>query len=125
MGSSSGIRRFEDLIVWEKAQNLGEDIYKLTTKGPISSDFSLKDQIRRAVLSISSNIAEGQGRFSKKEFRHYLAIANGSTYEVISLIHFTRKVGYLSQSDVKDILDKCSEVSRMLKGLRKSLDEKK
>ncbi len=122
MGSSSAIRRFEDLNVWQKAQYLGEIIYKRTSTGHIKNDFSLKDQIRRAVLSISSNIAEGQGRFSKKEFRHYLAIANGSTYEVISLIHFARKIGYLSPSDAKDILDKCSEVSRMLKGLRKSLE---
>lgn len=61
--------------------------------------------------------------FSKKEFRHYLSIANGSTYEVISLIHIAHKIGYLTLAETEDIIEKCSEISRMLKGLRKSLEK--
>ena len=117
----SVIRRFEDLNVWVRAQELGEIIFELTATNPFAKAFSLKDQARRAVLSISSNIAEGQGRFSKKEFRHYLSIANGSTYEVISLTHFARRTGHLSDFNAEDILGRCSEISRMIKGLRNSI----
>lgn len=124
MGSSTAIRRFEDLNVWVKAQDLGEIIFKLSATYPFSKEFSLKDQIRRAALSISSNIAEGQGSFSRKEFRYYLSVANGSTYEVISLIHFAKKTGYVSVCDVEDIHSGCSEISRMLKGLGKNLNGK-
>jgi four helix bundle protein len=121
MEASNRKGRFEDLLVWNKAQNLGQFIYELTATGNLAKDFSLKDQIRRAVLSISSNIAEGQGRYSNKEFRRYLAIANGSTYEVISLIRFAQGVGHMTQIEADRVIEKCSEISRMIKGLRNSI----
>lgn len=112
---------FEELHVWQKAQALGLFIYELTATGYLSRDFSLKDQIRWAALSISSNIAEGQGRYSNKEFRRFLSIANGSTYEVISLIQFSNKIGYLDKTEADIIIENCSEISRMIKGLRNSI----
>ena len=113
--------RFEDLHVWKKAQALGQLIYELTATGNLVRDFSLKDQIRRAVLSISSNIAEGQGRYSNKEFRRYLSISNGSTYEVISLTRFAHGVGHITRIKAEDVVERCSEISRMIKGLRNSI----
>ena len=113
--------RFEDLHVWKKAQALGQLIYELTATGNLTRDFSLKDQIRRAALSISSNIAEGQGRYSNKEFRNYLSIANDSTYEVISLTRFAHGVGHITHIEAEEVVERCSEISRMIKGLRNSI----
>ena len=114
--------RFENLVVWQKAQDLALVVYKQTSVGPFAKDYVLCNQIRRAAISIFSNIAEGKGRFSRKENRHFLAIANGSTYEVISQIHFAEKLGYMTEIEAKKLLDRCSEISRMLKGLRNSIN---
>jgi four helix bundle protein len=121
MSSSERHGRFEDLIVWQKAQDLGVMIYSTSGDGLFAKDHGIKNQIRRASLSVSSNIAEGQGKYSNKEFRNYLAIANGSVYEVISLIHFAEKLKLVSQVEAMTIISKCSEVSKMIKGLRNSL----
>ena len=121
MESSHKIKRFEDLHVWQKAQDVGEIVYQLSMCGALAKDFTMKDQLRRAALSISSNIAEGQGRLGPKEFRYFLSIANGSAYEVISIIRFSKKIGYLSPSNAEKIIEMCSEISRMIKGLRKSI----
>ena len=121
MSSSEKHGRFEDLIVWQKAQDLGVMIYSTSGKGQFAKDYGIKNQIRRAGLSISSNIAEGQGKYSNKEFRNYLSIANGSVYEVISLIHFAEKLGFISKAEALNVLSKCSEISKMIKGLRNSL----
>jgi len=121
MHSKSKIRRFEDLLVWQKAKELGLLVYGVSGTGEFGKDYAIKNQIRRAVISISSNIAEGQGRMGPKSFSNYLSIANGSTYEVISQIHFARDLGYLTPIEAEEILARCSEVSRMVKGLRNSL----
>jgi len=112
--------RFENLIVWQKAQRLALLIYEKSATGPFAKDYPLKGQIRRAAISIFSNIAEGQGRFSPKEYRHYLSISNGSVYELISQVHFARKLGYLTAAESEAILNLCSETSKMIKGLRNS-----
>jgi four helix bundle protein len=104
--------------VWQKAQDLGVLIYTTSGKSPFSQDCGVKKQVRRACLSISTNIAEGQGRYSKKEFRNYLSIANGSVYEVISSIYFAERLGFVTREELSTIISKCSEISRMIKGLR-------
>jgi four helix bundle protein len=115
--------RFENLVVWQKAQKLGRLIYEISSTGSLAKDFALKNQMRRAVISIFSNIAEGQGRFSTKEYLHYLSIANGSTYELISQVHFARELGFIEDQESSNIVGLCNEVSLMIKALRKSRAE--
>lgn len=119
MQPNSMTTRFEKLNVWKKAKNLSVEIYRLTSIEPFSKDWSLKDQIRKAAISIPSNIAEGQGRFGKREFQNYLSIANGSTYEVMTQIHIARDPGYITPMEAADLIGRYTEVSKMIKGLRK------
>lgn len=105
---------YKKLIVWQKALTLTIKVYKLTKKLPKEERFSLTDQLRRAAVSIPSNIAEGSGRMSVKEQAHFMSIALGSVYEVETQLIICTEVDYLSQDDVKDIFDLSSEVTRML-----------
>ena len=125
MKAHSETTRFEKLQVWVKAKDLSLEIYRLSSAGPFSKDWSLKDQIRKAAVSVPSNIAEGQGRFSKKEFMNYLSIANGSIYEIITQLHIARELEYITPIEATDLIGRASEISRMIKGLRKrqSLDK--
>ena len=118
MDSQSEIQRFEDLVVWKKAMNLSALVYRITQGNGLSKDWGLRDQLGRAAVSIPSNIAEGFGRFSSKDFRYFLAIANGSANELRSQIHLAEKLGYVDPTTAGCLLDKCIEVSRMIKGLR-------
>ena len=91
------IRTFEDLIVWQRSIALVKRVYVITDEGGLKRDFGLKDQLRRAALSISTNIAEGFERSSRKEYLQFLNIAKGSAGEVRSLCRVAFDVGYLSQ----------------------------
>lgn len=85
-------KRFEQIISWKKARTLNAHIYQITLKSNFSKDFALRDQIRRASISISSNIAEGFGRKSKKEFIYFLNVAQASSYEVKSQLYKPRRI---------------------------------
>ena len=115
------IERFEDLIVWQKALMVSKKVYILSSGGPWSRDYSLKDQVRKASVSVISNIAEGFGRHGKQDFRHFLSMANGSANEVRAQLHLARELGYVSSEEINKVIDLCSEVSRMIKGLRNSV----
>jgi len=115
------ITRFEDLIVWQKSMVLAEEIYRVTKQGEFGKDWGLKNQIQRAVVSIPSNIAEGYGRFSNKDFRHFLAIANGSANELRTQIQLAANIGYIEQKEAWRLVERCVEVSKMLKGLRNTV----
>ena len=121
MQTPSKIQRFEDLVVWQKAMDLSEEVYRVTNEGPFSKDWGLRDQVRRAVVSISSNIAEGYGRFQSAGFKRFITIANGSTYEVRSQIRLAIRLGYVGSLEGEVIVRSCEEVSRMLMGLRKKI----
>jgi four helix bundle protein len=112
------IRRFEDLKVWQKAQDLAVAIYRATDSGRFSRDFGLRDQIRRAAVSVMSNVAEGFDRYSRSEFRQFLSIARGSASEVRSQLHLARALGYLTPEDFDTLHDLCWDVTRMLASLR-------
>jgi four helix bundle protein len=118
MESKRKIKRLEDLLVWCKAKDLGIEVYLLTNTGKFSKDYPLRDQIRRAVISISSNIAEGFGRYNPGEFRNYLSIASGSTSEVKSQLHLAADLGYLGGLEAKLLIERCDEITRMIAGLR-------
>ena len=112
------IRRFEELGVWQKSRDLSLAIYRITDNGAFRRDFGLRDQIRRAAVSVMSNIAEGFERYSRSEFRQFLAIARGSASEVRSQLHLARGLNYLDQPEFDDLYALCTEVSRMLASLR-------
>jgi len=110
--------RFEDLICWQKSKDLAVIVYKHFKN---SRDFSFKDQIQRAVISISNNIAEGFERKSNKEFNQFLHISKGSAGEVRSMIHVALELDYISKEQFNDFYNRCVEISKILSGLIKTL----
>ncbi len=121
MGNAGDIQSFQDLIVWQKAMDLIESIYVLSRKGPLSRDFELKKQLQSACVSIASNIAEGHGRFSRKDYARFLSIANGSTNEVITQLILCMRLAYLDEKLAGGLIDQRNEITRMLKTLRSRL----
>ena len=125
MEAKSKIQRFEDLVVWQKAMSLAEDIYKITKGGEFGKDWGLKNQIQRAAVSIPSNIAEGFERYSNKEFRQFLLVAKGSAGELRTQMYLARTAGYLTPMEAEVLIKKCFEVSRLIGGLVKAVTTNK
>ncbi len=97
------IECFEDLYIWQKAVEYAKEIYLITDKKELKSDFGLKDQMRRASVSISTNIAEGFERRSRKEYLNFLSIAKGSAGEIRSLIYVASEIGYIDTIEHKHL----------------------
>ena len=116
-----GVQRFEDLIAWQKARKLTLVIYKITGDDKFSRDFGLRDQIRRAAVSVMSNIAEGFERMGKAEFHRFLVMAKASCAEVRSQLYVALDVGYISQDQFNEVHDMADEVARIIGGLRVSI----
>jgi four helix bundle protein len=112
------IQKFEDLIAWQKAQDLAVTIYQNFSQ---NKDFSFKDQICRAAVSISNNIAEGFDRNSKKEFVRFLYIAKASCSEVKSMLYLAKRLNYSNQGILESLIQNSDEISRILRGLINSL----
>ena len=115
---------FEKLEVWQKAIDFADLVYKHTRRFPADERFGLTNQMRRAAVSISSNIAEGTSRMSQSDFRRFIEIATGSAFEVISEAFIGRRQGFLSEENFRALYTSAEEVGRMLSGLRKSLAPK-
>jgi four helix bundle protein len=116
------ITRFEDLLVWQKSRSLAVAVYQITGIGRFGRDFGLRDQVRRAAVSVMSNIAEGFGRYSRPEVRRFVTIARGSLAEVQSQLSLARDLDYLTEADHRSLNTRCIEVDRMLAALRTSLE---
>ncbi|MBU4142066.1 four helix bundle protein [Patescibacteria group bacterium] len=114
------IEKFEDIIAWQKAEELTIDIYKQFRS---CRDFSFRDQIQRAVVSIMNNIAEGFERRGDKEFKHFLFIAKGSCGEARSMLYLALELGYLSKNDFSRFYNLSLEISKLLSGFIKILDK--
>ena len=112
-------KRFEDLLVWQKSRELTRVIYELTNSRRFRRDFGLCDQIRRAAVSVMSNIAEGFERDGDPEFSHFLSIAKGSCGEIRCQLYVARDQDYVEDDDFDHASGLATEVSRMLQGLRK------
>ncbi|MDD5349542.1 MAG: four helix bundle protein [Chthoniobacteraceae bacterium] len=112
---------FEKLDVWTKAIDLADLVYSLTQRFPNEERFGLTDQMRRAVVSVSSNIAEGSSRSSRPDFARFLEIAEGSLFEVVSQSALAFRVGFLREEGNQKIYAAADELSRMLSGLRRHL----
>ncbi|HZE64372.1 MAG TPA: four helix bundle protein [Pyrinomonadaceae bacterium] len=117
------IMKFEDLESWKKARKLTNGVYETTAAGSFTRDFGLKDQIRRASISILSNIAEGFERGGDKEFLQFLAIAKGSCGEVRAQLYIALDQGYLSQELFERLFNNADEIGRMISGLMKYLSK--
>jgi four helix bundle protein len=120
-GTGGGIHRFEDIVAWQKARELARMIYQVTQDGPFAKDWGLRDQIRRATVSIPSNIAEGFERSGQAEFRQFLTIAKGSCAEARAQLYVALDVGYLTKSQFDDLMARYEECARILGGLRASI----
>jgi four helix bundle protein len=112
---------FEKLEVWQRAIAFTDPVYAATRQFPNDERFGLTNQMRRASVSVSSNIAEGSSRSSKKDFASFVEIGYGSLMEVVSQSHIARRQEFLDQGTFQSIYNEAEEISRMLSGLRSSL----
>jgi four helix bundle protein len=117
----STIKTFKDIRAWEKSIKLAKQIYLTSGKCPFSKDKPLQEQIRKAVLSIASNIAEGFEREGNREFIQFLTIAKGSAAEVQTQIRMSFEIGYISGDDFEHLDELCSEVIGLIGGFLKYL----
>jgi four helix bundle protein len=117
-------RDFEDLPIWKESRDLTVGIYKLTNEGKLAKDWCLTNQIRSASLSISSNIAEGFDRSSRKEFIRFLYIAKGSVSEVRSQILICIELGYVEKNESKILLDRTKSLAKQIGALISFLKKK-
>ena len=111
------LKTYKDFIVWQKAMDLTVEVYRLVKFLPREETYALSDQMRRAVVSIPSNIAEGQGCASTKEFVNFLAIARGSQTELETQLQICIKLKYFSDEQAESALNLCNEIHRMLNSL--------
>ncbi len=119
------IDKFEDLIAWQKARELAKNIYRVTKIGEFLKDFGLRDQIRRASVSIMSNIAEGFERGGRSEFHQFLVIAKGSCAELRSQLYVALDVGYIDVETFQSLDGLAKEASRLIGGLRAAVYKQK
>ncbi len=112
---------FRDLKVWQKAMELTVEVYSLVKLLPREETFALSDQMRRSVVSIPSNIAEGQGRESMKEFIRFIAVARGSLRELSTQVEICERVNYLDSSKTSNARNLIEEIDKMLNALANSL----
>jgi four helix bundle protein len=118
------IRNYRDLLAWQKAMDLTIQVYSATASWPKSEVYGLTAQVRRASVSVPCNIAEGQGRRSDPEFRHFLSIAHGSVREVETCVLIGERLGYVSAEPCALLLDRASEVGRLITGLSNVMPNK-
>ena len=120
-----GVQKFEDLMAWQKSRALAKAIYLATRSDRFAKDFGLSGQIQRAAVSVMSNIAEGFERTNPSEFHHFLVVAKASCAEVRSQLYLALDIGYLNQLEFNELLDQTQEVSRIVGGLRASVDRQR
>ena len=113
--------RLFDLIVWNKAMDLLVETYELVALLPKEEKYSLGDQMRRAAVSIPSNIAEGKARCSSNEFKHFLSVARGSAAELETQFLICIRVNYMNEGQLENVLALCDEIERMLTSLINNL----
>ena len=115
------IERFEDIKAWQNARKLNKEIYAVTSQGDFAKDFALKDQLRRASISIMLNIAEGFARHTHKEFIQFLYVAHGSAAEVQAALYIALDQNYINQSKFKELYQDTEQISKMIAGFIKYL----
>ncbi|PYO77725.1 MAG: four helix bundle protein [Gemmatimonadetes bacterium] len=115
------VRSYRDLIVWNTAVELTLEVYRITESFPQSERFGLTSQLRRAAVSIASNIAEGHARSTRGEYRNFLSVARGSTIEVEVQLFLAEQIGYVQAPTLIKARSHCDSISRMISGLKRAL----
>jgi len=115
------VTHYRELIAWQRSMDMVEAVYRLTRQFPREELYGLTNQLRRATVSVPSNIAEGQGRGIGDAFAHHLRIANGSRQEAETQILIAVRLGYVSETDAQSVLDLCYETGRIITGLLASI----
>jgi four helix bundle protein len=110
-------RTYRDLVAWQKAMRFVSEIYAATQRFPSQERFGITNQLRRAAVSVPSNIAEGQARFSQKEFHHFLSQARGSLVEIETQVLIARELKYLPPAKTDELPTAAGELGRLLNGL--------
>jgi four helix bundle protein len=110
------IKKFQDIKAWEKSRFLAKEIYNITSNKKFANDWGLKDQIRRASVSVMSNIAEGFSRQTDKEFIQFLYIAKGSVSEIQSHLYVALDLSYIDEKTFKNLSDKTEEIAHLIGG---------
>lgn len=116
---------FKDLQVWKESKSLAAEIYNITSIGEINRDYDLRSQIRRAAISLASNIAEGDERGTDKEAVRFFYIAKGSLAEIITQFEIAKDIGYIDEKQLDEIEIKCNKIGKMLGSLIKSRSAEK
>lgn len=116
---------FRDLIVWQKGMDIAEEVYRCTNFFPDHEQYGLKSQVRRCVVSIPANIAEGYGRQSLVDYIRFLKISRGSLFELQTHLELAKRFGYINEIDFQELLFKSNEIGKMLNSLIKKLEAKK
>ena len=124
-GTMPVIRRFEDLVAWQKARAMTSEIYLATQMGRFARDFGLSGQIQRASVSVMANIAEGFERGNRAEFHQFLSIAKASCAEVRSHLYVASDIGYLSPAAAVRLQAQAEEVTRIVAGLRSAVEKQR
>jgi len=119
------MKGYRDLLIWQKAMDLVEDVYRATKEFPNSEKYGLTNQIHRAAVSVPANIAEGSGREHPKELIQFLAIAKGSLMEIETHLLIAERLGYLKEEKVNTLISQSSEIARMTMGLIRSVRKRK
>ncbi|MFN0096566.1 MAG: four helix bundle protein [Dehalococcoidia bacterium] len=114
------VTRFQDIIAWQRARTLAAEVYRVTSDGPLSKDFGLRDQARRASVSIMANIAEGFGRNRPAELQRFLDIAQGSCAELQSHLYVVADLGYVEAAVHEKLQLLCDEVGRLIRRFAQS-----
>ena len=125
MAEKKVARKFEDLIAWQKARALTREIYKATGRGSFARDYGLCDQIRRAAVSIMSNLAEGFERGKRSEFHQFLSVAKSSCAELRSQLYVAMDAQHISQENCLRLLAQAEEVARIIGGLRSAVQRQR
>ncbi len=116
------IRSYRDLIVWQKAMSLAKEVYVLSNSFPADERFGLTQQLRRSVVSVPSNIAEGSGRGTTSDYVRFLHIARGSLFEAQTQLELTQQLGFTTDAALQSIQSLCNEIERMLNALISKLN---
>ena len=117
------MHNFQELKIWQKAMDIAESTYLISAEFPKEEKFGLTSQIRRSAVSIPSNIAEGAGRNTDGEFRQFLGMANGSTFELLTQLYLSKRLNIISEESIRPIINEALEVIKMNYSLQKTLQK--
>jgi len=116
------MHKFEELKIWQKAMDITEKCYKASENFPKEERYCLTSQLRRSAVSIPSNISEGAGRNTNGEFKQFLGIANGSSYELLTQLYLSARLNLIKEENVRPIINEVLEVTKMNFSLQRSLN---